>query len=190
MYAVGQERLYLPVALAYEEFRAQDGRIYSPDDILQKLQVPLSLLHHHLPVPLVHIERVQVVQFLIGTNGIHVGIYSVSRLHMVVGKRHPLPFCERMHHLRRGVAHILYRETHGALHSVQVVVDAESLHNEQRRRNASQLQFRGKVHLEEFLYHLDSMLRLFHVEKSLICFRFYQIAHIFLDSFSKLTAKI
>ena len=89
---LGQERLQLTVAFTNEELRTQDRSIDSLYDILQALQRAVFLPDNSLPVPLIHIERMQVVQFLVSTDSIHIGIDSVARLHIVFSQCQPFPF--------------------------------------------------------------------------------------------------
>ena len=93
----------------------------------------------------------QVVEFLIGTDSVHVRIDAVAWLYLVFGQTQPLPFGQRVNHLSLCVTQILDRERHCPLHAIQVVVDAKSLKHEQRSRHAAQSQFGGKVLLKEFL---------------------------------------
>ena len=130
MDVLGEERLDLRVCLADEVFRPPDGVVNSPDDILEVFLCPLLLCDDRLPVPLVHIERVYVVEFLVRPDGVHVGIDAITGFDVVLSEREPLPFSERVHHFRTGIVEVLDGEGDGSLHSVEVVVDAESLQHE------------------------------------------------------------
>ena len=88
---LGQERLQLRVGLAHQVFRTANGSIDAVHHILQECQRAVFLTDHCLPVPLVHIQRVQVVEFLVGTDGIHVRIDAVAALHLLLGQRQSLP---------------------------------------------------------------------------------------------------
>ena len=107
------------------------------DGRFQEVQVALFGAHRAFPVPLVDVERVDVVQLLVGADGVHVGVQPVSRGDLVGPQFHAFPFGQRVHHLGPAVAQIADRERHGALHAVQVVVDARARKDEQRRRDAA-----------------------------------------------------
>ena len=121
---LGQERLDLRIGLARQVLRTADGGVDALHHVFQERQRAVFPLDDSLPVPLVHIQRVQVVQLLVGTNGIHIRIDAIARFYLVFCQRQTLPFCQRMHHLCTGIAQILNRERHCALHTIQVIVDA------------------------------------------------------------------
>ncbi len=114
------------------------------DDPFQEAEVALLGAHRALPVPLIDVERVDVVQFLVGADGVHVGVQPVSRGDLVGPQFHAFPFGQRVHHLGPAFAQIADRERHGALHAVQVVVDARARKDEQRRCDAAQAQAAGQ----------------------------------------------
>ena len=107
------------------------------DGRFQEVQVALFGAHRAFPVPLVDVERVDVVQLLVGADGVHVGVKTVSGGDLVGSELHAFPLGQRVHHLGPAVAQIADRERHGALHAVQVVVDARARKDEQRRRDAA-----------------------------------------------------
>ena len=178
VYLVGQEGLYLRVTLAHQVFSAAYRGVDAAHGGLQEVEVALFGGHHGFPVPLVNVERVQVVKLLVGAYGVHVGIDAVARLHLIVGQGEPLPLGKRVHHFGAGVAKVFDGERHGAFHSVEVVVYAEAFQHEQRRGDAAQAQFGGKVHLEKFFYQFYPLLRLAHIKQGLVAHRLYQFAHV------------
>ena len=101
------------------------------------------------PVPLVYIKGMQIAQFFIGTDGIHVCVDAISRFDMVFGKREAFPFGEGVHHFSFGVAQIFDRESYGTFHSIEVVIDTHSFQYEQWSCHTSQAQFGREVQLEE-----------------------------------------
>ena len=174
-----QEGLNLRIRLARQILRATDGSVNPLHNVLQEGHRTVLLADHGLPVPLVYVERVQVVQFLVGTYGVHVRIDAVARLNLILSQREPLPLGQRVHHLGLSVAEILDGECHCPLNTVQVIVDAQPLQHEERRRHATQPEFRRQVLLEELLNQLDALLRLPHVEQRFIVYRFDNLSHIF-----------
>ena len=155
MYLFRQARPDVDVLLADHELGSHYGRPYAADNVLQILRIPLPGEHHALPVPLVHIEGVDVVQLLVRTDGVHVGVDAIARLDAVLRQGKALPFGEGMHYLADLSAHVLHGETHCTLHSVEVVIYTHSPLYEQGRSHTAQPQLRRKVHLEEVLYLLD-----------------------------------
>ena len=96
---------------------------------------------------------------------------------MVLGEFHPLPFGEGMHHLRLGVAELFDGEGDGALHAVEVVIDAQTLQDEEGCRDAAKAQLGAEVLLEKLLYQFDALLCLHAVEKRAVACRFDKSAH-------------
>ena len=68
------------------------------------------------PVPLVHINRVQIVQRLVAANGVHIRHKPVAGEKVVLVQRKALPFRQRVHHLG-GRLHRRDIERHRALHT-------------------------------------------------------------------------
>ena len=169
---LGQEGLQLRIRLADVELGAQDSAVYLPYDALQVADVAVLGAHHSLPVPLVHVEAVQVVHLLVCADGIHVRYDAEARLDGILGQRHTLPLCQTMHHLGHCFAHILYGERYGALHSVQVVVNTKSAEHKERCCDATQAQLSAEAAEEEILYLLDGQFCLLQVEGTLIAFGF------------------
>ena len=137
----GQEGLDLGICLADVILGTQYGAIDALHDAPEILHRALSIGHHTLPVPLIDIERVQVVQLLVSADGVHIGDDAVALGHLVLSQRHTLPLCKRVYHLGLSLGHILYGKCHGALRSAQVVVHAESLQHKERCRHTAQAQF-------------------------------------------------
>ena len=75
---LGERRLQLGVHLIYHVFGAQHSCIDALYNLLEEVYVAVLLTDDTLPVPLVHIERVQVAQLLIGTDSVHVGIDAIA----------------------------------------------------------------------------------------------------------------
>ena len=67
-----QERLQLWIVLASQELSAEDGCIDAANHIFKECDGAITLRNHSLPVPLVHIERMKIIKFLIGTDGVHI----------------------------------------------------------------------------------------------------------------------
>ena len=94
----------------------------------------------------------------------------MAQLHLIFGQREPLPFGQRVHHFGTGIAQVFDGERYGALHTVQVVVDAKALQHKQRSCYTAQAQLGGEVLLEKLLNQFNALLRLLHVEQGFIVF--------------------
>ena len=116
------------------------------------------------PVPLVHIDRVQVVQLLVPADGIHIGIQTATGLKAVFTQRPALPLCQRLDDLDFVFGHIQQVKLHRALHAGQVVVKTALQGDEQRGRDPFQVQSHGQIPLEIILDHLNSFLGLTHAQ--------------------------
>ena len=113
-----------------------------------------------LPVPLVHIARVQVVELLVAADGVHVGVDALAGAIAVLAQRHALPLGKRLDHLDVLLGRPRHVEAHGTLHAVEVVVEAGALEHEERRRHAGQIHLAPQFALERVTNVLDCLLRL------------------------------
>ena len=157
------------------------GFVYPADCLFKKCERPIFRRYDLLPVPLVHIDGMDVVQFLFRTKSIHIGIYSSSGRNAHLCKFHPLPFCKRMHNFRFASVHILDRERHRTLHSVKVVIQTCTAQDNHRCSNPEQGKLRGKVVLEHVLDCLDRLLCILEVSQNIsVSFRNHKChIHIF-----------
>lgn len=175
---LGQEWLDLREVLIRQVFGTANGRIDATHDILQEGHLALLTGDDSFPVPLVNIQRMEVVQLLIGSDGIHVGINAKAWFNMVFGQRESLPFSQRMNNFCLGVTQVLDGERHRALHAIEVIVDAQALHHKQRCRHTRQTQFGCQILLKEILDQLNALLRLMLVKQGLVMLRSNDFAHI------------
>ena len=76
-----------------------DGPDNGPDDELQKIQIPVFPGNNLLPVPLVHIDGVDIIQVLIPADGVHIGIQAVAHGEIVSFQGQTLPFCQGVDNL-------------------------------------------------------------------------------------------
>ena len=106
--------------------------------LMQQMLIARFLGNDLFPVPLVHVDRMQIVKLFIPTNGIHVCIDALARMDVIAIQRHALPFGQGMYNLTLGFR-CRNVEAHGAFNSVQVVVEAGAGIDEQRSRNPLQI---------------------------------------------------
>ena len=77
--------------------------------------------NYPLPVPLVSINRVQIIHLFIAADCIHICIYAFPRLKSIPKKRHTFPFCKRMDNLRPYIG-ICYVKAYRPFGSVKVII--------------------------------------------------------------------
>ena len=98
-----------------------------------------------------------IIQCLIASDGVHVGVQPVPHAEIIAFERQALPLCKRMYHLRLGVecGHI---KGNGALHTVKVVIQSGCAGDEQRCRDPLKVQRGGKFALKGTLDMLNGTL--------------------------------
>ena len=91
-----------------------------------------------LPVPLIHIDGVGVIHFLITADGIHVGEQAFAHIELVFLQRQALPLSQGVDYLgvRTNIGDV---EGDGALDTVEVIVQTRILINEQGGGNPTQI---------------------------------------------------
>ena len=87
-----QAGLDLRIHLIDHVLGAYHGGINAGYDFFEEFHITVFSSDNSLPVPLVHVEGVEVTQFFIGANGVHVGIDAVAGFDIVFGQRQSLPF--------------------------------------------------------------------------------------------------
>ena len=168
--------MQLGIAAVDDQRSVADAAHDLPHRILQGVQIAGLRGDDPLPVPLVDVDGVQVVQFFVPADGVHVGINALARMEVVAVQRHALPFRQRLHHLR---VHACGGDikADGTLHAVQVVVQAGGGLHEQRRRHPLQVQRLRQMVLKSPLDQADSGLRFIKAQFRLITGRDKGFAH-------------
>ena len=177
---LGQIRLELGIRLADVELGAQDGTVDFLHDAAQVCLGAMLGQQDALPVPLVDVEAVYVVQLLVCADGVHVGDDAKAGLRLVLGQRQALPLRKGVHHLGHGIVHVLDGEADGALHAVEVVVDAQAPQHEERRRDATKPQLGTEAAQEKVFYLLYCLLCLAEVQQGFVPGRLQEFAHDYL----------
>ncbi len=90
---------------------------------LEIFQVPVPGGEHLFPVPLVHIDGMEIVGLLIPPDGVHIGVEPLPHGELVAVERHALPLGQGVDHLGvpPGGGNI---KSDRPLHTVEVVVEA------------------------------------------------------------------
>ena len=89
-----KEWLDLWIGLTDIELGTENRAIDLAYNLLEELYVSFALGNDTLPIPLIDIERVKVVELLIGTNSIHIGNYAIAMFNLILCQCHALPLCE------------------------------------------------------------------------------------------------
>ena len=189
---LGGDEVHLPVQL-YPQ--AGEGHVQcfaglahggddGPDGGLQIRLVPVLPGDDLLPVPLVHIDGVDVVQIvLIPADGVHIGVQALAHVEAVALQGQALPLGQGVDHL--GVlAHAGDIEPDGTLRAVQVVVQAGVGGYEQGGGHPAQIQGVGKIGLKGFFDKGDGPLQLIIRQGGLVALGDHKIAHRKAPSFS------
>ena len=150
--------------------RAADRADDPAHRILEELGRAHLAVDHLFPVPLVDVDRVEVVELLVAADRIHIRHKAVADEKAVVVQRQPLPLRQRVHDLRvqRGGGDV---ERDRALDAVQVVVQAGRRVDKQRRGHALQVQCGADFDEENIFDQADRLLRLIKAEARRITFR-------------------
>ena len=151
---------------------AHDGA----DGLLQEVHRAVTALDDLFPVPLIHIDGVEVVHLLVAADGVHIGEQTLAGLEVVALQRQTLPLGQGMHHLAL-CAHIRDIEGHRALHAIEVIVQTRILLHEQGSRNAPQIERLPQIHLEIALDELDCALHLIGRQRRFVPSRDRHFAH-------------
>ncbi len=71
---IRQARLDVWIKVTDVTLRPPDHIVDFGHELLQEVNIALFSAHHPFPVPLVQIDRVQVVQHLLRSDGVHIGV--------------------------------------------------------------------------------------------------------------------
>ena len=154
-----------------------DGADNGTDNQLEEIQIAVFPGDDFLPVPLIHIDGVDVIQRLIPADGVHIGIKAVAHSEMVALQGKALPLCQRMHHLSF-CTHGGNIEADRPFVAIEVIVQAGILGNEQGGRHALEVQGRGKLILEGCLDIGDCALGVVSIQNGGIVFGNINFVHV------------
>ena len=119
--------------------RAADCLDNAADSVFQRVGVALVLRDDALPVPLVHVNGVQVIRMFVATDSVHVADQAATDGKVVAPECIALPFCERLNYL--GVfADVWQVKCNRMLDTIEVVVHTGKRVNNQWSGDARQLQ--------------------------------------------------
>ena len=133
---------------------AHDGT----DGGLQIVHIAVLAGDDLLPVPLIHVDGVNVVHFLIAADSVHIGIEALTLVETVTLQRKALPLSQRVHNLAIHT-HIGNVKLNCALHTVQVIIQTGIIRNKQRSRHTAQIQCIAQIGLKRVLNKCDGPLQ-------------------------------
>ena len=183
---LGGDEVHLPVQLYPQAGEGHIQRVAGlthggddgPDGGLQIRLVPVLPGDDLLPVPLVHIDGVDVVQIiLIPADGIHIGVQALALVEAVALQGQTLPLGQRVDHLGVLAPNAGDVEPDGTLRAVQVVVQTGIGSDKQGGGHPAQVQGIGEVGLKGFFDECDGPLLFIVRQGSGIALRNHKIVH-------------
>ena len=93
-YLVREISLQFIVLPVYEIIQALKGSVNAAYNLVEVFLGSVLTANNLFPVPLIYINLVKIVKFLIPPYGIHVSVQSGARLESVFAKGHSLPLCQ------------------------------------------------------------------------------------------------
>ena len=128
------------------------------------------------PVPLVHIDGVEVVDLFVAADGVHVGEQALADLEVVALERKTLPLGQRMNDLGIG-ADVGNVKGDGPLDAVEVVVQTRIFIHEQRSRNPAEIEGIAQIDLKIALDEFDGALHFIDRQRGVVVLRDIDFAH-------------
>lgn len=124
---------------AHGFFRVTDRSHDALHCLLQMLQRTLLRRNHFFPVPLIHINGVEIVEIFIPPDGVHIRDNSAAHIKTIAVQRRAFPFGQRMHHLSMGAGgpNIKFHRRSTPLRSSLSPVAASSSSGADTRRKCS-----------------------------------------------------
>ena len=148
-----------------------------PHRVLQEGEGALLFGDDLLPVPLVHVDAVQIVLLLVPADGVHVGHKALPGAESVFIQGVALPLGKAVHHFGTAV-HGGNVKIHRPLHAVQIVVQAAALQYEQGRRHPFQVQRGAELLLKNGLDEADGLLGVVQAQRAFVALGDHSVAHI------------
>ena len=117
-----------------------------------------------------------VIQRFVPADGVHIGVEALIGAKAVAVQRQPLPFGQRMDHLRIP-ADIGDVKGDGALHTVQIIVQAGGRFHKKRRRDTTEVQIAAEGILEHTLDKADGLLGIVERKAAAVACRDEHLTH-------------
>ena len=112
-----------------------DGPDDGTDNEFQVFQITIFLGYDLFPVPLIHIDGVNIIQGFIPAYGVHICVQSIADGKIIALQSQTFPFSQRVDDLCIGTdcGNI---EGYRTFETIQIVVQTGILHNKQGSRHA------------------------------------------------------
>ena len=123
----------------------------------QLFDISLFGSDNSFPIPLVYIDRVQVIQGFISADGVHIGIQTLAGAEIITIQCHAFPLCQRMNNLC-GCACCGNFKAYGAFYAAEIIVQTCMGVNEQRGGNTFQIQCLSQMFFKSVVNHADGIL--------------------------------
>ena len=133
---------------------ADHNALYSE---FQFLNIAFFRCDDFFPIPLVNINRMEIIQGFITANRIHIGIQTFAGTEVVTVKSHSFPFCQRVYYFS-SYAGSRHFKADGTFYAVEVVVQSCGRINEQRRGYAFQIQCLRQMFFKGLMDQTDCVL--------------------------------
>ena len=163
--------------LTHQIFCALHCRINRANNLFQKLHIAIFWRNHALPVPLIHIKTVQISQFFVSTDGIHIGVNAIAFCNLIFRQRQTLPLRQGVHHFCARIVQIFDGKIHRTLCSTQIIVDTQTAQHKKRCCDTTQTQCSGQVVGKKLFDDLDALFGFAHIEERTIVLKGKKITH-------------
>ena len=130
--------------------RVRDGCNNGTNCIFQRLDIALLARDDFFPVPLVGINRVEVVEILVAADSVHIGIYALTGSKAVTHQRHALPLGKRLYDLCDRI-NSLDIKADRTLNAVKIIIESRCGIDKQRRGCALQVKCGSELALKRLL---------------------------------------
>ena len=137
-------------------FACDDAGVNLLDGRLEGFDVAFFRKDDLAPVPLVNVERMDIIQIFVGTNGVHVGVQTFAGFESVTFQSVTFPFRQRLDDFNR-LMRALDVKSDRHFDAVQIVVKSRAASNEKRSGNALQSQLTGEQLFKTIFNLLDCL---------------------------------
>ena len=115
---VGQNLLYVVIVNGHVFLRFAQHLIDCADGGFQGFQIAFFLGNDLFPIPLIHIDGMNIVRLFISADGAHIGVKSFAHGKSVFFQGIPFPLCQGLHDLGFPLLLIFDIEGYRTLHTV------------------------------------------------------------------------
>ena len=120
----------------------------------------------------------EIIQFFVPADGIHIGIESLAWLEAVLFESHAFPLGKRLNDLDIFAGEGLHVKVYRAFHAVKIIIESGGLCHKQRGRDPFQMHLAAEFLLECVADIFDGLLRLADCQMRVIVLGYDQ-SHVF-----------